>query len=157
MTLLAMRSGCDRKRPFNSDYMALMDFARTRSQISGYPQNKSAATQRNVRLGSFCDVTAALMDVRFLVDVSRGGGGLPLCARSRRLSRMRREHDGQHGCPQNRAEERPKNPREGQRYRDNQQQKGAVFEGAHAPVPLRALNLVIRDMENRKIREHNTN
>ena len=26
--------------------------------------------------------------------------------------------------------------------------KGAVFEGAHAPVPLRALNLVIRDMEN---------
>ena len=35
--------------------------------------------------------------------------------------------------------------------------KGAVFEGAHAPVPLSALNLVIRDMENRKIREHNTN
>ena len=34
--------------------------------------------------------------------------------------------------------------------------KGAVFEGAHAPA-LRALNLVIRDMENRKIREHNTN
>ena len=33
MTLLAMRSGCDRKRPFCSDYMALMDFARTRSQI----------------------------------------------------------------------------------------------------------------------------
>ena len=51
--------------------------------------------------------------------------------------------------PTERAEERPKNPSEGQRYRDNQQQKGAVFEGAHAPVPLRALNLVIRDMENR--------
>ena len=28
MTLLAMRSGCDRKKPFCSDYMALMDFAK---------------------------------------------------------------------------------------------------------------------------------
>ena len=103
MTLLAMRSGCDRKRRFYSDHMALMDFARTRSQIRATRKNKSAATQRNLRLGSEADVTAALMDVRFLADVSRGGGGLPLCARSRRLSRMRREHDGQHGCPQNRA------------------------------------------------------
>ena len=33
MTLLAMRSGCDRKKLFCSDYMALMDFARTQSQI----------------------------------------------------------------------------------------------------------------------------
>jgi hypothetical protein len=34
----------------------------------------------------------------------------------------RREHDGEHGCPQDRAEEGPKNPSERQGYRDNQQQ-----------------------------------
>ena len=88
MTLLAMRSGCDRKRHFWSDYRALRDFARNnspRSQIRATRKNKSAATQRNLRLGSEADVTAALMDVRFLADVSRGGGGLPLCAMFGRL------------------------------------------------------------------------
>ena len=80
------------------------------------------------------------------------GEALPAIGRSKmaeaREPVKRREHDGQHGCPQNRAEERPKNPREGKRYRDNQQQKSEVFDGAHAPVPLGAPNLVIGDMKN---------
>ena len=70
---------------------------------------------------------------------------------------MWREHDGQHGCPQNRVEGRPKIHAKVSDTAITSSKKGAVFEGAHAPVPLRALNLVIRDMENRKIREHNTN
>ena len=69
------------------------------------------------------DYRALMISLKRYLDVSRGRGGPPLCVRSRRLSRMTREHDGQHGCTQNRVEQ--KNPREDQRYRDNQQQTGA--------------------------------
>lgn len=43
-----------------------------------------------------------------------------------------RKHDRQNGGPENRFVERPKDPREGQRYRDDEQQKDVVFQGAHA-------------------------
>ena len=90
MTLLAMRSGCDRKKPFCSDHMALMDFARTRSQIRATRKNKSAATQRNFRLGSEADVTAALMDVRFSGRITRRRRTSALCQKQTFVSQVAR-------------------------------------------------------------------
>jgi len=45
---------------------------------------------------------------------------------------QRREHDCQHGRPEQRAEERPQDTSEGQRYREDEQQQGVVFKAAQA-------------------------
>jgi hypothetical protein len=91
------------------------------------------------------DYRALMISLKRYLDVSRGRGGPPLCVRSRRLSRMTREHDGQHGCTQNRVEQRIHAKISDTAITSSKR----VRKDAHAPVPLRAPNLVVRDMENR--------
>src|SRR3954469_17739354 len=44
----------------------------------------------------------------------------------------RRKDDGEDSCPEDRAVERPEDPRERHGNGDDQQQEGSVFEGAQA-------------------------
>src|SRR4029078_2627110 len=67
-------------------------------------------------------------------DQDRGESGkvLPLRHGVQQPLMQRGEHDCQHGRPEQRAEERPQDTSEGQRYREDEQQQGVVFKAAQA-------------------------